>query len=106
MQMKTAFVLPLLVFPLAGQEQVQAQTAALDTTTFVVMGEGLAAGMANTGLSSLVQDNSFPAQMARQMGTAFPQPLMQAPGVGDPLGYPPVRPRSTRKARCAFSVLQ
>lgn len=60
----------------------------LDTTTFVVMGEGLAAGMANFGLSSTVQNYSFPAQMAAQMNTAFPQPLIQPPGIGDVIGYP------------------
>ena len=43
----------------------------LDTTTFVVLGEGLAAGMADFGLTSVVQEKSFPAQMARQMGTCF-----------------------------------
>ena len=69
MQTKTVFVLPLLVFFLAGLEQAQAQTAALDTTTFLVMGEGLAAGMANFGLSSVVQNQSFPARIARQMGS-------------------------------------
>jgi hypothetical protein len=68
--------------------QVFAQTARLDTTTFVVMGEGLAAGMANYGLSSVVQSQSFPAQMAAQMHTAFPQPLIQPPGIGDVIGYP------------------
>ena len=66
---------------------IQAQK--LDTTTFVVMGEGLAAGMANFGLSSVVQAKSFPAQVAAQMKTAFPQPLIQPPGIGDVIGYPP-----------------
>jgi hypothetical protein len=60
----------------------------LDTTTFVVMGEGLAAGMANFGLSSVVQNYSFPAQMAAQMNTGFEQPLIQPPGIGDVIGYP------------------
>jgi hypothetical protein len=60
----------------------------LDTTSFVVMGEGLAAGMANFGLSSVVQNSSFPAQMAAQMGTAFTQPLFEPPGIGDVIGYP------------------
>jgi hypothetical protein len=60
----------------------------LDTTTFVVMGEGLAAGMANHGLSAVVQQYSFPAQIATQMKTAFAQPLIQPPGIGDVLGYP------------------
>ena len=60
----------------------------LDTTTFVVMGEGLAAGMANYGLSSESQRYSFPSLAAAQMQTAFPQPLIQPPGVGDVIGYP------------------
>ena len=74
------FFVPLLL------GQASAQT--LDTTTFVVMGEGLAAGMANFGLSSVVQNKSFPAQVAAQMKTAFPQPLIQPPGIGDVVGYP------------------
>jgi hypothetical protein len=65
----------------------QTPRRALDTTTFVVLGEGLAAGMANYGLSSVVQSQSFPAQVARQMQTAFPQPLIEPPGIGDVLGY-------------------
>jgi len=79
----TAFSLAILSLGFA-----QAQT--LDTTTFVVMGEGLAAGMANFGLSSIVQNKSFPAQIAAQMKTAFPQPLIQGPGIGDVLGYAPL----------------
>ena len=71
-------------------------TESLDTTTFIVMGEGLAAGMANFGLSSTVQSRSFPAQMARQMQTLFPQPLMQGPGLGDVLGYPPQQATAPR----------
>ena len=65
---------------------LQAQT--LDTTTFVVVGEGLAAGMGNFGLSSILQKQSFPAQMAEKMNTAFIQPLIQPPGIGDVIGYP------------------
>ncbi|OFW35928.1 MAG: hypothetical protein A3J28_10435 [Acidobacteria bacterium RIFCSPLOWO2_12_FULL_60_22] len=65
------------------------QTRKLDTTSFVVLGEGLAAGMANYGLNEVVQRKSFPAQIAQQMNTAFPQPLIQGPGLGDVLGYPP-----------------
>ncbi len=52
------------------------------------MGEGLAAGMANYRRSRVVQQVSFPAQMAVQMGTAFEQPLIQPPGIGDVIGYP------------------
>src|SRR5579862_1499635 len=86
MQMKIAFVLPLMAFFLAGQNSAQAQT--LDTTTFVVMGEGLAAGMANYGLSSVVQSKDFAALLANQMGTGMEQPLIQPPGIGDVVGYP------------------
>src|SRR3954462_14638620 len=62
--------------------------SSLDTTNFIVMGEGLAAGMANYGLSTVVQQYSFPAQMAAQMKTAFEQPLIHPPGIGDVIGYP------------------
>jgi hypothetical protein len=60
----------------------------LDRTTFVVMGEGLAAGMANYGLNETVQRGSFPALVAQQLKTAFPQPLLEAPGLGEVLGWP------------------
>lgn len=96
--MKHTFV---LVVALTFAGLAPAQTPVLDTTTFVVMGEGLAAGMANFGLSSTVQSGSFPAVVAAQMKTAFPQPLMQPPGIGDVIGYPgreamfPVYPQGT-----------
>lgn len=60
----------------------------LDTTTFVVMGEGLAAGMANYGLSQETQQGSFPALVARQLDTPFPQPLIQGPGLEAMFGLP------------------
>jgi hypothetical protein len=85
MQKKIAFILPL-VLSIGGPQRAQAQT--LDTTTFVVMGEGLAAGMANFGLSSVVQNQSFPSLIAAQMGTGFEQPLIEPPGIGDVVGYP------------------
>src|SRR6266700_4081051 len=94
-------VLPALlaVFP-AG---VLAQNK-LVTTQFVVVGEGLAAGMADFSLSEVHQNASFPAQMARQIKTAFPQPLLQAPGIGSgapgfssrPAGLPTVLQSSLR----------
>jgi hypothetical protein len=76
----------IIFLAILSRDFAQAQT--LDTTTFVVMGEGLAAGMANFGLNSIVQSQSFPAQIAAQMKTAFPQPLIQPPGIGDVIGYP------------------
>src|SRR5262245_2547611 len=59
----------------------------LDTTQFIVVGEGLAAGMADFGLRDVYQDKSFGAQMARQMKTLFPQPLIEGAGIGSAPGY-------------------
>lgn len=78
------FGLPLVLLSLTGQAQAQK----LDTTTFVVMGEGLAAGMANFGLSSVMQNEDFAALMAARMGAGMEQPLIQPPGIGDVVGYP------------------
>src|SRR3954451_14005211 len=77
---------------LAGALSAQ-RTAAFDPTSFIVVGEGLAAGMAGSSLKDVYQDKSFPAQMARQMNTGFPQPLIQPPGIGNVPGFPalPVR---------------
>lgn len=84
MKMKLLFVVPLVVLSLVAS----AQSQTLDTTTFVVMGEGLAAGMANYGLSSVMQNQDFAALMAAQMKTGMEQPLMEPPGIGDIIGYP------------------
>lgn len=74
-----------------AQENKVVQT--LDATRFLVLGEGLAAGMTNFSLCEDDQRESFAAQMARQMKVDFPQPLIQAPGIGDAPGFPrlPVR---------------
>src|SRR6266567_855200 len=77
------FALLIAVRLLAAQQP----TAKLDTTLFVTVGDGLAAGMSNYGLMQEAQEKSFPAQIARQMNTAFPQPLIQGPGLGDVIGY-------------------
>src|SRR5712692_10049248 len=82
---KSAFVLILLLWPWALDAQ---QTQPLDTTSFVVLGEGLAAGLADFSLREVYQRNSFPALMAKQMKTACPQPLIEAPGIGDTPGFP------------------
>lgn len=59
----------------------------LNTTSFIVLGEGLAAGMGDFTLADVTQVDSFPAQMARQMQAQFPQPLIQAPGICSPVGF-------------------
>lgn len=67
-------------------------SGSLNTSSFVVLGEGLAAGMGDFTLSEVTQRESFPAQMARQMQTDFSQALIQAPGICYPIGFatPPV----------------
>lgn len=65
----------------------------LNSTTFVAIGDGLAAGAGDFGLSEELQPYSFPALVARQIGTSFSQPLFEAPGIGPVIGFPdlPVR---------------
>jgi hypothetical protein len=73
--------------------EVARAQATLDPTQFIVLGEGLAAGMADFALRDVYQDKSFPAQMARQMNTIFPQPLIQTPGIGSVPGFTALPPR-------------
>jgi hypothetical protein len=70
-----------------------ARTRTLNTATFVVLGDGLTAGAGDFGISEELQPFSFPAQVARRLNTPFPQPLMEAPGIGPVIGFPdlPVR---------------
>ena len=60
----------------------------LDLSRFMVLGEGLAAGVIDFSLHSDTQIWSFPAQMARQMAIDFPIRMIQAPGFGDLAGFP------------------
>ena len=82
------YLIAFLCSALVGPGLLQAQIRQLDTTSFVVVGEGLAAGMADFSLRELYQKNNFPALIASQLKTAFPQPLIQAPGIGDVAGFP------------------
>jgi hypothetical protein len=66
---------------------VLADSGRLNTTAFIVLGEGLAAGMGDFSMSAGGQSTSFPAQMSRQMGRAFVQTLIEAPGIGDAFGF-------------------
>jgi hypothetical protein len=66
---------------------IRVNSGRLNTTTFIALGEGLAAGMGNFTLFADSQRASFPAQMARQMQSQFVQPLLQAPGIGNPVGF-------------------
>jgi hypothetical protein len=75
------------VFPL------QAQPKYFDPTNFIVVGGGLGAGMADFSLKDIYQKKNFGAQMALQMNTLFPQPLIEGSGIGNVPGFPamPVR---------------
>ena len=72
------------------QAQENRMMQPLDTARFLVLGEGLAAGMTNFSLFEDDQRESFAAQLARQMKADFPQPLIQAPGLGYAPGFPPL----------------
>ena len=58
-------------------------TRMLDAETFVVLGEGLAAGAGHFSLTEDVQKFSFPALVAEKLGTSLAQPVLEAPGVGN-----------------------
>ena len=63
-----------------------------DPRRFVVVGDDLAAGMGHFGLDGAAQAVSFPAQLARALGTDLEQPLFQPPGVGCVPGLPEIPP--------------
>lgn len=63
-----------------------------DEATFVVLGDGLAAGMGHFSLTGSAQATSFPAHLAKALRTPFEQPLFQAPGVGDVVGLESQKP--------------
>jgi hypothetical protein len=68
----------------------------LDPSTFVMLGDDLAAGMGELSLSEDSQRRSFPAVLARHMGVPFKQPLFEPPGVSGPIGLPPISVRPPR----------
>ncbi|MEX1127839.1 MAG: hypothetical protein WEB50_04655 [Vicinamibacterales bacterium] len=59
----------------------------LNSSTFVTLGDGLAAGAGDFGMSEELQPFSFPAQVARRLNTLFAQPVMEAPGIGPVIGF-------------------
>lgn len=75
--------------PQSAGSAISVNRGRLNTTSFVVLGEGLAAGMGDFSLYDDVQSYSFPAQMAMQLGTRLVQPLIQPPGIGDVPGFVP-----------------
>lgn len=85
--------LALICLTCAAALQLSAQQPKFDPTNFIAVGEGLAAGMADYSLKDVYQLKSFPAQLALQLNTSFPQALFQGVGVGNAPGFPamPVR---------------
>jgi hypothetical protein len=65
----------------------------LNPSTFVTLGDGLAAGAGDFGMSEELQPYSFPAQVAGRLNVPFAQPIVEAPGIGPVIGFPdlPVR---------------
>jgi hypothetical protein len=77
-----AVLLALLPLPACAQQNQ------LITTSFVVLGEGLGAGMGDFALRDIYQTNTFGALIAQQLSSGFPQPLMELPGIGSAPGFP------------------
>jgi hypothetical protein len=71
----------------ASSAPLRVDSGRLKTDTFIVLGEGLAAGMGDFTLSEETQKQSFPAYMAQHMQAKFTQPLLRAPGLGHPVGF-------------------
>lgn len=69
--------------PVAGP----VESGRLDTSSFVVLGEGLAAGMTGFTLHEGTQRESFPARIAASMGRPLRQALFRAPGIGESPGF-------------------
>jgi hypothetical protein len=69
------------------QTRFPAPSGRLNTRKFIVLGEGLAAGIGDFYLNEAGQTKSFPAQMAEQIGVDFHQALIQAPGIGNLEGF-------------------
>lgn len=53
----------------------------------IVIGTSLSAGFGDFSMHRESQRWSYPAQLAKQMGLSFTQPLLQPPGIGEALGF-------------------
>lgn len=76
--------------PSREPERRPVESGRLDTSSFVVLGEGLAAGMVDLTLHEDSQRTSFPARVAEAMGRPFAQPLFNPPGIGQSPGFDPL----------------
>ena len=76
--------------PPAGEVQSQPgkiSRGRLNPAHFVVMGEGLAAGIGDFALTSETQSVAFPVFIAKQMQTEFRLSLLQPPGIAGLSGF-------------------
>jgi len=73
--------------PVSVANPAAVNSGRLNTSRMSVLGEGLAAGVGDFSLSSDSQPWSFAAQMAGSMGASLPLPLIQAPGIGNFVGF-------------------
>lgn len=83
--LNTSPLLPPAAIPVPQVSQVNRGT--LNTSRFMVLGEGLAAGASDFTMNTDTQIWCFPAQMAARMGVEFPQRLIQPPGLGNFAGF-------------------
>jgi len=73
---------------------------------FVVLGEGLAAGMGDFSLTAETQRTAFPSLIAKQMGVEFRQALLEPPGIADAPGFAtlPVRIPAPMQSRVLMEM--
>ncbi len=71
----------------SGPRRIPAKSGSLNTLNFIILGEGLAAGVGDFYFNETSQRKSFPAQMAEAMGVDFHQALIQEPGIGNLVGF-------------------
>lgn len=79
----------IILFIAAGSG-LKAQQRRFDQTNFVVVGGGLSAGFADFQLIDQFQKGSYPALMAKQMGTILPLPLIRDGGPVAFVSYDPL----------------
>jgi hypothetical protein len=93
MRKPAIFLLSTTLTAALAVSQLEAQPKVFDPTNFILVGGGLGAGMADFSLKDIYQKKNFGAQIAQQLNTLFPQPLIEGSGIGNAPGFPalPVR---------------
>lgn len=78
--MKTQLKILALIALIISCAPLSAQQTSLDTTTFVIVGGGLSAGVTDSVLIQESQKYCYPALMAKQMNALMPLPLLRDGG--------------------------